>query len=58
MERLITKISDEANANLNNGRVLVRKSGTEPVLRITVESSDEAHAQKLFESIKAQVSQA
>ena len=55
---LITKLSDEANTNLNNGRVLVRKSGTEPVLRITVESSDEAHAQKLFESIKTQINQA
>jgi len=28
------------------------------VLRITVESSDEAHAQKLFESIKTQINQA
>ena len=55
---LITKISDEANTNLNNGRVLVRKSGTEPVLRVTVESSDEAYAQKLFESIKTQINQA
>ena len=55
---LITKLSDEANTNLNNGRVLVRKSGTEPVLRVTVESSDEAQAQKLFESIKTQINQA
>jgi len=54
---LITKLSDEANTNLHNGRVLVRKSGTEPVLRVTVESLDEAHAQKLFESIKTQVNQ-
>jgi len=54
---LITKLSDEANTNFHNGRVLVRKSGTEPVLRVTVESLDEAHAQKLFESIKAQVNQ-
>jgi phosphoglucosamine mutase len=52
---LITELSDEANTNLHNGRVLVRKSGTEPMLRITVESLDEAHAQKLFESIKVQV---
>ena len=55
---LITKLSDEANTNLNNGRVLVRKSGTEPVLRVTVESSDEAQAQKLFKSIKTQINQA
>jgi len=54
---LVSKISDEANTNLNNDRVLVRKSGTEPVLRITVESSDEENAKSLFESIKAQVKQ-
>ena len=54
----ITKISDDANTNLKNGRVLVRKSGTEPLLRITVESKDKLEAQKIFESIKTQINQA
>jgi phosphoglucosamine mutase len=54
----IAKISDDANTNLKNGRVLVRKSGTEPMLRITVESQDKLEAQKIFESIKTQINQA
>ena len=54
----ITKIADDANTNLKNGRVLVRKSGTEPLLRITVESNDKLEAQKIFESIKTQINQA
>ena len=54
----ITEISNDANTNLKNGRVLVRKSGTEPLLRITVESTDKTDANKIFESIKTQINQA
>ena len=57
-ENLVAKISEEANTNLNNGRVLVRKSGTEPLLRITVESKDKVEAQKIIESVKTQINQA
>ena len=61
LERLssdvITRIADEENARLNKGRVLVRKSGTEPLLRITVESNDETQANHLIESIKSQINQ-
>ena len=53
----IAKIADDANRDLKNGRVLVRKSGTEPLLRITVESKDKLEAQKIFESIKTQINQ-
>ena len=55
---LITKISEEENSKLKNGRVLVRKSGTEPVLRITVESTKETRANELIDSIKTQINQA
>ena len=54
----ITEISNDANTNLKNGRVLVRKSGTEPLLRITVESTDKTDANKIFESIITQINQA
>ena len=54
---LITRISQDENKKLNNGRVLVRKSGTEPVLRITVESTNEGRVKELFDSIKTQINQ-
>ena len=54
----INKISDDANTALKNGRALVRKSGTEPLLRITIESKDKVEKEKILESIKTQINQA
>ena len=55
---LITKISETENNKLDVGRVLVRKSGTEPLLRVTVESTDKEHAKKIIKSVKTQINQA
>jgi phosphoglucosamine mutase len=41
-----------AEADLaGKGRVLLRPSGTEPVVRVMVEGEDRAHVQELAESI-------
>jgi phosphoglucosamine mutase len=37
------------------GRVLLRPSGTEPVVRVMVEGEDRTHVQKLADSIAAVV---
>ncbi len=45
-----------AEAELDGrGRVLLRPSGTEPVVRVMVEGEDRPHVQKLAESIAAAV---
>jgi phosphoglucosamine mutase len=46
-----------ANADLKHGRVLVRPSGTEPVVRVLVEAENEADAEKLCDTIAALVNQ-
>ncbi len=48
----IQQSSDQLNGS---GRVLVRKSGTEPVIRIMVEAADEALVQQHIESLSATV---
>ncbi len=45
-----------AEADLaGRGRVLLRPSGTEPVVRVMVEGEDRAHVQSLAETIAAAV---
>ena len=57
-DELVDEISDEENKKLDNGRVLVRKSGTEPLLRISVESTEETLAKEILDSIKTKVDRA
>ena len=48
-------IADKANTEINDGRVLVRKSGTEPVIRVTIETLEQKTANIVIENIKAQI---
>ena len=55
-ESVLESVNSLAKKLKNNGRVLLRPSGTEPILRVMVEGSDslqgEQHAQQLVNEIK------
>ena len=54
-DETIKIITGEANTMINEGRVLVRKSGTEPVIRVTVETQEQKTANIVIESVKAHI---
>ncbi len=54
-DETIKIITGEVNTMINEGRVLVRKSGTEPVIRVTVETQEQKIANIVFESVKAHI---
>jgi phosphoglucosamine mutase len=56
---VVREAAARAEADLaGRGRVLLRPSGTEPVVRVMVEGEDRAHVQALAETIAAAVRQA
>ena len=55
-QEVIKVIMDKANTVIKDGRVLVRKSGTEPVIRITIETHEQKKANIAIEAIKTQIS--
>jgi phosphoglucosamine mutase len=57
-ERVQQAVKDAERELSNRGRVLLRPSGTEPLVRIMVEGDDLAHVRKLAEQIAAQVREA
>ena len=54
-DETIKIITGEANTMINEGRVLVRKSGTEPIIRVTVETQEQKTANIVIESVKAHI---
>jgi phosphoglucosamine mutase len=55
----ITRAKEDAERALGrNGRVLLRPSGTEPVLRVMVEGKDDAQVRRLARKIATAVEQA
>ena len=54
-QEVIKVIADKANTVMKDGRVLVRKSGTEPVIRITIETHEQKKADIAIEAIETQI---
>ena len=50
-EELLTAVKAEEAALDGSGRVLLRKSGTEPVVRVMVEAAEEAQAKAVAERL-------
>ena len=51
---LVTAIAAHEQTLENRGRILVRPSGTEPLLRIMVEGEDEAEVTQVAEALAEQ----
>ena len=56
-ESVLAAVADVENELADRGRVLLRKSGTEPLIRVMVEGEDETHvlalANKIADAVKA-----
>ncbi len=53
-QKFLTKMEQKINGN---GRILVRKSGTEPVIRIMAESPQEKIAKEIVQEIRTKIAQ-
>ena len=54
-ESLIHEINNKASKRLEKGRVIIRLSGTEPIIRVTIESNDQDHFNHIFNYIKSEI---
>ena len=50
-DQFLSDLSIKANNDFTNGRIIIRPSGTEPVIRISIEYTDEDAASLALESI-------
>lgn len=56
-DNLVTKFKQAEKKLGNNGRLLIRKSGTEPVIRVMIESTDSIESQTLANELAEYVKQ-
>jgi len=56
VDKEIRKIIDEAEKSIPDGRLVVRASGTEPLIRIMTESENEEIARSVAEKLKSDIS--
>ena len=52
----LESIASEATEKLEDGRVIIRKSGTEPLIRILIESDNKEKSMEVIEFIKEEIS--
>ena len=54
-ENQLKEIADRINSENKDGRVIIRPSGTEPVIRISIENKDQKIAKKILETIRKNI---
>ena len=52
----LESIASEASEKLEDGRVIIRESGTEPLIRILIESDNKEKSMEVIEFIKEEIS--
>ena len=52
---LIHELNNKASEMLEQGRVIIRMSGTEPIIRVTIESNNQDHFKDVFNYIASEL---
>ena len=54
-QSLIHEVNNKASEMLEQGRVIIRMSGTEPIIRVTIESNNQDHFKDVFNYIASEL---
>ncbi|MBC8225614.1 MAG: phosphoglucosamine mutase [Gammaproteobacteria bacterium] len=54
-QSLIHELNNKATEMLEQGRVIIRMSGTEPIIRVTIESNNQDHFKDIFNYITSEL---
>ena len=54
-QSLIHEVNNKASEMLEQGRVIIRMSGTEPIIRVTIESNNQDHFKDIFNYITTEL---